>query len=189
MLAHCRLGGSQTAPYTVPASGTFYLTAWTALGGALSTRDITTRAYINSHPTTGSFVGTEDAGVGACSALRYTHSVLPNNVTVRSAAFTAAAAPTKMKAHTRVKEVDAATAGTDYTLEGSRDGVTTWSTMTLTELFTSPSPTAANAPTPNGDHHLVYSELTALRSRVRFALCVSDFAKSFTSVSASLPCT
>lgn len=65
-----------------------------------------------------------------------------NNVTVRSASFAAASAPTKMKALIRVKEADAATAGTDYTLECSRDGGTTWSTMTLTELFTSPSPTA-----------------------------------------------
>lgn len=65
-----------------------------------------------------------------------------NNMTVRSASFTAATAPSKMKALLRVKEVSAATAGTDYTLECSRDGGTTWSTMTLTELFTSASPTA-----------------------------------------------
>jgi hypothetical protein len=34
--------------------------------------------------------------------------------------------------------VDAATAGTDYTLEFSRDGGTTWTAATLTELFTAP---------------------------------------------------
>lgn len=66
-----------------------------------------------------------------------------NNLTVRSAAFTAAAAPTKMKALIRVKEVVAATAGTDYMLECSRDGGTTWTAMALTELFTSASPTAS----------------------------------------------
>jgi hypothetical protein len=65
-----------------------------------------------------------------------------NNLTVSSVAFTAASVPTKMKALIRIKEVDAATAGTDYTLECSRDGGTTWTTMTLTELFTSASPTA-----------------------------------------------
>jgi hypothetical protein len=66
-----------------------------------------------------------------------------NNLTVRSTSFTAASAPTKMKALLRVKENDASVAGTDYTLECSRDGGATWSMMTLTELFTSPSPTAS----------------------------------------------
>jgi hypothetical protein len=65
-----------------------------------------------------------------------------NNLTVRSASFTAASTPTSMKALIRVKEVVAAVAGTDYTLECSRDGGTTWAAMTLTELFTSASPTA-----------------------------------------------
>jgi hypothetical protein len=37
-----------------------------------------------------------------------------------------------------VKEVDAATAGTDYALDFSRDNGTTWTTATLTELFTAP---------------------------------------------------
>ncbi|WP_324615024.1 DUF2793 domain-containing protein [Hyphomicrobium album] len=61
-----------------------------------------------------------------------------NNLTVRSAAFTAASAPSAMKGVIRVKEVDAATAGTDYTLEFSRDDGTTWSAATLTEVFTAP---------------------------------------------------
>lgn len=65
------------------------------------------------------------------------------NLTVRSSSFTAASAPTQMKMLIRVKEVDAAVAGTDYTLEVSRDGGTTWTAATLTELFTSPSPTAS----------------------------------------------
>ena len=43
-----------------------------------------------------------------------------------------------MKAVIRVKEVDAAAAGTDYTLEFTRDNGTTWTAATLTELFTAP---------------------------------------------------
>jgi hypothetical protein len=62
----------------------------------------------------------------------------PNNLTVRSVAFTAASAPSSMKSVLRVKEVDAATAGTDYTLEFTRDDGTTWTAATLTELFTAP---------------------------------------------------
>jgi hypothetical protein len=63
----------------------------------------------------------------------------PNNLTVRSAALTAAAVPTKMKALIDVKEVEAATAGADYTLECSRDNGTTWTAMTLTERYTTPT--------------------------------------------------
>ncbi|SMQ65822.1 hypothetical protein SAMN06295905_1325 [Devosia lucknowensis] len=60
-----------------------------------------------------------------------------NNAIVRSAAFTAAAVPTKMKALINVREADAAVAGTDYFLDCSRDGGTTWTAMVLTERYTS----------------------------------------------------
>ncbi|QYO75338.1 hypothetical protein [Devosia salina] len=65
-----------------------------------------------------------------------------NNLSVSSVAFTAATEPTRMKALFRVKEVDTAVAGTDYTFECSRDGGATYTTMALTELYTSASPTA-----------------------------------------------
>jgi len=62
-----------------------------------------------------------------------------NNLTVQSAAFTAASPPTKMKAMMNVKEVEAAVAGTDYTLECSRDGGANWAAMALTEHYTMPT--------------------------------------------------
>jgi hypothetical protein len=83
------------------------------------------------------------AATGYVAEVVFHEPTLTNDLTVRSSTFTAASAPTAMKALILVKEVDAATAGTDYTLECSRDGGTTWSTMTLTELFTSASPTAS----------------------------------------------
>lgn len=60
-----------------------------------------------------------------------------NNMTLLSTSFSAAVAPSKMKALLLVKEVDAAAAGTDYTFELSRNGGTNFATATLTELFTS----------------------------------------------------
>lgn len=93
--------------------------------------------------TDGTGYSTEAGSVYAVSDIEVTSSLVANNMTVRSAAFTALSVPSKMKALIRVKEVDAATAGTDYTVECSRDGGTTWAAMTLTELFTSPSPTAS----------------------------------------------
>jgi len=71
------------------------------------------------------------------------YSNTANNLTVASTAFTAAVAPASMRAVIRVKEVDAAVANTDYTLEFSRDNGTTYTAATLTEDFTSPSPTAS----------------------------------------------
>lgn len=65
----------------------------------------------------------------------YQSALALNNLTVRSTSFTAVAAPSKMKGLLRVKEVAAAAAGTDYTLECSRDGGTTWAAMTLTEMY------------------------------------------------------
>ncbi len=63
-----------------------------------------------------------------------------NNLTVRSTAHTAGAAPALMKAVLLVEEVDAATAGTDYSVRVSRDNGTTWATATLSETFTSVAP-------------------------------------------------
>lgn len=60
---------------------------------------------------------------------------LTNNLTVRSTAFPAAVAPTKIKALFDVREVDAAVAGTDYFLDCSRDDGVTWTQMALAELF------------------------------------------------------
>lgn len=62
-----------------------------------------------------------------------------NNLTVRSTNFSAPSAPTKMKALLNLLEVDAASAGTDYFVDVSRDGGTTWSAMTLTERYSLPS--------------------------------------------------
>ncbi len=61
-------------------------------------------------------------------------ATVPNNLTVRSISFTAAA-PTKMKARIRVKEVDVAVAGTAHTLKCSRDDGAAWATMALTKLY------------------------------------------------------
>lgn len=65
-----------------------------------------------------------------------------NNLTVRSSALTAASDPATVEALLQLKEVDAATPGTDYTVEFTRDNGTTWTAATLTELFTSQTPVA-----------------------------------------------
>ncbi|WEK05786.1 MAG: hypothetical protein P0Y65_05885 [Candidatus Devosia phytovorans] len=61
----------------------------------------------------------------------------PNNLSVRSAAFTAASVPARMKSLINVREVEAAVAGTDYLLDCSRDSGATWTPMALTERYTS----------------------------------------------------
>lgn len=64
----------------------------------------------------------------------------PNNMTVLSTILTAPIIPEDISAILLVKEVGGASvAGTDYTLDCSRDGGTTFAAMTLTELFTLPN--------------------------------------------------
>lgn len=70
------------------------------------------------------------------------YSATTANVTVASTSFTAASAPGTVRGLLLVREVEAGVAGTDYSLEFSRDGGTSWTTATLTELFTMPSPEA-----------------------------------------------
>lgn len=111
-----------------------------ASGDAASFASVLAPSTVLNQVVTDTLSGSSVAALAVASWAPSTTSF--NNLTVRSASFTAATAPAKMKALIRVKEVDAATAGTDYTLECSRDGGTTWATMTLTELFTSPSPTS-----------------------------------------------
>ncbi len=130
-----------TTPYTVPASGTFYPGLWTNNNNinvsAMARFSITASG---DQPVGTGYVGTESPSANS-PTMQATYSV--NNLTVTSATFTAATAPTAMKGLIRVKEVDAATANTDYTLEFSRDSGTSWTAATLTELFTSPSPDAS----------------------------------------------
>lgn len=60
------------------------------------------------------------------------------NMTVRSAAFSAASAPSALRVVLRTKFVDAITLNTDLTVEVSRDDGTTWNTGTLADKFTVP---------------------------------------------------
>ncbi|WP_354042548.1 hypothetical protein [Devosia sp. UYZn731] len=142
-----RLKGSNSAPTAWDGSGyggtILYTTASVAAAvGSNTLHSILTGVTPGAYRYNWIEVISGGANEAYVAEAQFFDSSAPNNLTVRSASFTAASVPTKMKALIRVREVDAAAAGTDYTLECSRDGGTTWSTMTLTELFTSPSPTA-----------------------------------------------
>mgnify|MGYP000992117211 CR=1 FL=1 len=129
------------SPFTVPGTGAYYVGTYFQTDSTTAFDTGVSRIRYSGNPTGTGNSGTEASG--SSPAARATTLGAIQNLTVRSSAFVAAVAPTKMKALIRVKEVDAGVAGTDYTLECSRDGGTTWATMALTELFTSPSPTAS----------------------------------------------
>lgn len=134
-------GGSPSTPTDGTLIGTLSFTD--------TANESTGRTVVSTAPTTTydyvwvNIVQSGGAGIIDCAECTFYETSGANNLTVRSASFTAASAPSAMKAVIRVKEVDAAAPGTDYTLEFSRDGGTTWTVATLTELFTSPSPTAS----------------------------------------------
>lgn len=107
-------------------------------GGAPSGYDLYFRNASGDDTTT---VNTTNYGSDAgykstVDALQVASSIISNNLTVRSTAVAAIAAPTSMGAVFKVMENEPAIAGTDYTLEFSRDDGTTWSIATLTEKFT-----------------------------------------------------
>lgn len=58
------------------------------------------------------------------------------NMTLQSVAITALAQPATILGVIREEDIDAITLGTDLTLEVSRDGGTTWTAVTLTEVAT-----------------------------------------------------
>lgn len=130
-----------TAPFTVPSIGTYYVGIWTNAGVAQQRTPSGIRAFLSGAALN---PGANSSGFGEGNAANFpAFRILKNptatNLTVRSASFTAAAVPSKMKALLLVKEVDAAVAGTDYTFECGRDAGTTLAAMTLTELYTLPS--------------------------------------------------
>jgi len=126
-----------SSPYTVPASGTFIIGASNPSGVSMNITTARARTFKAGDLPLGPASGMTD-DTASVWVLRYGHSpTVRNNLTVRSASFTASAVPTKMKALINVREVDAAVAGTDYTLECSRDGGTTWTAMSLTERYSS----------------------------------------------------
>ncbi|MBN9333851.1 hypothetical protein [Devosia sp.] len=124
-----------TTPFTVPAT-THNIGAFE--GGTIDLTGSIARSYHASNLALGTSP-TLTADAGAMPPLRYTKNVATDAMTVRSAVFAAAAVPTKMKALINVKEVDAAVAGTDYTLECSRNDGGNWTAMTLTERYTMPT--------------------------------------------------
>ncbi|GGF24255.1 hypothetical protein GCM10011321_14530 [Youhaiella tibetensis] len=128
-------------PFIIPGTGAYYVGTYFQTDSTTAFDTGVNRIRYSGNPT-----GTGNSGAeasGSSPAARATTLGAIQNLTVRSSAFVAAVAPTKMTALLCVKEVDAAVAGTDYTLECSRDGGTTWAAMALTELFTSSSPTAS----------------------------------------------
>ncbi len=62
-----------------------------------------------------------------------------DNMTAKSAALTAAAAPGTAKLVARTKHIDSITLGTDLLFSVSRDGGTTWTTASMTDRFTANS--------------------------------------------------
>jgi hypothetical protein len=125
-----------SSAYAIPGSGTYYPAIYTTISGAvLPYSNGISRAY-----KSGDVTGTGQSGIsedsGAMLPLRATYQGTTSNMTAKSTALTAAAAPSSMKVVARTKHVDSITLNTDYKISVSRDGGTTWSYASLTDRFT-----------------------------------------------------
>lgn len=122
-----------TSPYTVPASGSYYLGAYSPSGAPAVTAAVV-RAYISSDLTGTSGGFTEDTNVAF--PMRYGFVSTTNNLTVASTALTAASAPSSAKLVARVKEIDSLALNADLIFAVSRDGGATYGAFTMTDKFT-----------------------------------------------------
>lgn len=129
-------------PYTVPGTGTYYVGGYLTDANNDTTANIS-RCFYNGNigVSTGNAGGTENTNLGY--PLRVVKNPTTQNLTVTSTALTAASAPTQAKLVARVKEVDTITLNTDLIFSVSRDGGTTYTAFTMTDKFTSASPTAS----------------------------------------------
>jgi Protein of unknown function (DUF2793) len=121
--------------------------SWTTVSGAQTTHTITGGNANNSNTT--EFAdngahrywrllyssGATGSGAWMCDLNMYETATV-SSLTVKSAALTAAAAPTSMKVVARSKHVDAITLNTDLIVAVSRDGGTTFNNATMNDRFT-----------------------------------------------------
>ncbi|HWM81638.1 MAG TPA: discoidin domain-containing protein, partial [Pseudolabrys sp.] len=85
---------------------------------------------------------TQNGNIIICGKLQLFPAGTTDNLTVASATLAAAASPASAKLVAQYNPADDITLGTDLMFDVSRDGGTTWSAVTMTDRFTSPSPVA-----------------------------------------------
>lgn len=123
-----------TSSFVIPGTGTYYVGAYGA--STLAATAVKARGV-----KTGDITGTGQTGftedTGNLIPLRVIKNPTTDNATLLTQSLPApASAPKNAWALLRVKEVDTVVANTDYTLEVSRDGGTTWIALTLSKLYT-----------------------------------------------------
>lgn len=141
--------GDKTFTFATPPSITSGTVYWLVITPTTGIPDFSI-AYCANQASYGSGIAADitsitDTGVGGGNEIRMeiTYQSGFNNLTVASTSLTAAAAPSSVKIIARVKEIDSITLNTDLLFDVSRDGGTTWTTATMTDRFTSASPTAS----------------------------------------------
>ncbi|MDP9809344.1 hypothetical protein J2W42_002192 [Rhizobium tibeticum] len=118
------------APYVVPVDG-----KQIALGavfiGTNETVDvlIATRAYKTTDVSVGNNISGWTEDNAATHPLRATYQ--PGNMTLVSVAYTAASTPANARVALQLADFLSLTPGTDFTMDVSRDGGTTWSAVTM----------------------------------------------------------
>jgi len=114
-----------STPYTIPSTGTYRLGIYIPVN--ITVTGSTARSFTGSVDVTGDNQSGFTADTGNMQILR---AIEENDMTLVSETITAAATPTEIRALIDVEEIGSATAGTDFTIEVSRDG-TTWTAGTL----------------------------------------------------------
>lgn len=121
-----------SVPYAVPASGTFYIASRMNAGNISKTAS-KTRSYKVGGASAGSNTGfTEDTGT--IPPLSYIHSQTTQNMTLISVSYASGSAPSVGRILVQINTAGSPSPNTDFDAAVSRDGGTTWTSVSLTQV-------------------------------------------------------
>lgn len=124
---------SLTTPFAVPESGTYYIAVYTATGIATETAAGGNFGGSDFTSGTATFTTATTGAVGRIT--RWSYSTPPGDMTLLSPAVSVSSSPSAMDAYLLWKDDDGSSVlGTDFTVELSRDGGTTYTAATLTTV-------------------------------------------------------
>lgn len=123
-----------SSPYTVPASGTFYLASYNAATGTHNLTAVgTNRAYKVGNITGSGQAGiTEDTGV--TNPMRYTHTITINSMTVVTTSQQTDSSVSNARVLLEFDNSAAPALNTDLTAEVTCNGGTNWTSATLSSF-------------------------------------------------------
>jgi hypothetical protein len=127
-----------SSPYTVPATGTFYVAVYYPTSTSVNVSVAVNRATASGVDATGSGVTITESSGNVPPMRIKKNAFTGGNITVASTAIAAATQPSTMRVAAMLYDAVGVALNTDVMIDVSRNNGTNWTTATLTELYTQP---------------------------------------------------